>query len=104
MTLYMANSFHLARTTKLRLALRGRGRARVRLRLKNENEVRGRDFEENLVLDRSFLLPLNRSEAPNRPRPRARPRPRILLGRTENIKDREPLSRPANPDLASPEV
>jgi len=32
--------------------------------LKNENEVRGRDFEENLVLDRSFLLPLNRSEAP----------------------------------------
>jgi hypothetical protein len=32
--------------------------------LKNENEVRERDFEENLVLDRSFLLPLNRSEAP----------------------------------------
>ena len=32
--------------------------------MKNENEVRGRDFEENLVLDRSFLLPLNRSEAP----------------------------------------
>src|ERR1700686_1434275 len=27
MTLYMANSFHLARTTKLRLALRGRGRS-----------------------------------------------------------------------------
>jgi hypothetical protein len=24
--------------------------------LKNENEVRGRDFEENLVLDRSFLF------------------------------------------------
>ena len=69
---------------------RGRGRARGRLRLKNENEVRGRDFEENLVLDRSFLLPLNRSEAPNRPRTRARPRPRILLGRSENIKDREP--------------
>ena len=75
-----------------------RGRARVRLRLKNENEVRGRDFEENLVLDRSFLLPLNRSEAPNRTR--ARPRPRILLGRSENIKDREPLSRPCNPHLA----
>ena len=67
-----------------------RGRARVRLRLKNENEVRGRDFEGNLVLDRSFLLPLNRSEAPNRTRPRVRPRPRILLGRSENIKDREP--------------
>ena len=32
--------------------------------MKNENEVRGRDFEENLVLDRSFLLPLNRSEVP----------------------------------------
>jgi hypothetical protein len=32
--------------------------------LKNENEVRERDFEENLVLDRPFLLPLNRSEAP----------------------------------------
>src|ERR1700738_1630760 len=76
-----------------------RGRARVRL--KNENEVRGRDFEGNLVLDRSFLLPLNRSEAPNRTRTRARPRPRILLGRSENIKDREPLSRPCNPDLAS---
>jgi hypothetical protein len=68
--------------------------------LKNENEVRGRDFEENLVLDRSFLLPLNRSEAPNRPRPR----PRILLGRSENIKDREPFSRPCNPHLASPGV
>jgi len=27
-------------------------------------EVRGRDFEENFVLDRSFLLPLNRSEVP----------------------------------------
>ena len=66
--------------------------------------VRGRDFEENLVLDRSFLLPLNRSEAPNRTRTRARPRPRILLGRSENIKDREPLSRPSNPHLASPEV
>ena len=81
---------------------RGRGRARVRLRLKNENEARGRDFEENLVLDRSFLLPLNRSEAPNRPRPRARPR--IHFGRSENIKDRETLSRPSNPHLASPEV
>src|ERR1700730_7712814 len=33
MTLYMANSFHLARTTKLRLALRGRGRVRGRLRI-----------------------------------------------------------------------
>jgi hypothetical protein len=29
MTLYTANSFHLARTTKLRLALRGRGRRRA---------------------------------------------------------------------------
>ena len=67
---------------------RGRGRGRGQLRLKNENEVRGGDFEENLVLDRSFLLPLNRSEAPNRTRPRARSR-RILL-RSENIKDREP--------------
>jgi hypothetical protein len=38
---------------------------------------------------------------PNRNRPRARPRPRILLGRNENIKDREPLSRPSNPHLAS---
>ena len=43
---------------------RGRERARVRLRLKSEKEVRGREFEENLVLDRSFLLPLNRSEVP----------------------------------------
>jgi hypothetical protein len=72
--------------------------------LKNESEVRERDFEKNLVLDRSFLLPLNRSEAPNRTRTRARPRPRILLGRSENIKDREPLSRPGNPHLASPGV
>ena len=44
------------------------------------------------MLDRSFLLlPLNRSEVPQSYSYSSfAPRPRILLGRSENIKDREP--------------
>jgi len=42
------------------------------------------------MLDRSFLFLSIVPRFPNRTRTRARPRPRILLGRSENIKDREP--------------
>jgi len=44
MTLYMANSFHLARTTKLRLALRGRGRRRAPGRVLNFGVALGHLF------------------------------------------------------------
>ena len=51
MTLYMANSFHLARTTKLRLALR----ARVRF-IKGEAELFSRESEILIDSDTEVMV------------------------------------------------
>src|SRR6202030_3931265 len=71
---------------------RGRGRVRGRLRLKNENDSWIDEEETSRKWGARRLVSRSSQSFPNRTRPRtrARPRVRIHLGRSENIKEREP--------------
>ena len=71
---------------------RGRGRVRGRLRLKNENDSWIDEEETSRKWGARWLVSRSSQSFPNRTRPRtrARPRIRIHLGRSENIKGREP--------------
>ena len=80
------------------LGTRGRGRVRGRLRLKNENDSWIDEEETSRKWGARWLVARSSQSFPNRTRPRtrARPRIRIHLGRSENIKEREPSQKGVN--------